>query len=177
MMLIAKCGLYYSKTLLILSICFLSLYSNAQNIVRQNISTAGEYHRSVDFHLSYTIGESVTFSVERDGFFWKAGFQQADFTGSSLVWMRKQELVPINVWPNPIQSGQSGFVSFDNTKQVSLELRLIDLYGNIVWTQKTNNSDYKQEFRIDFPMQNSGIYFMGLFQDDMILGLKPWIIY
>jgi hypothetical protein len=178
MLLIGKWKMKYTKSLFISSICLISLYSNAQNIVRQNISSAGEYHRSVDFHLSYTLGESVSFSVERDGFFWKAGFQQADFKESSMVWMRKQELISVNVWPNPIQSGQSGYVSFDNKKQGSTELRLIDLFGKIIWAQKTNNSDSKQEVRINFSsIQKSGVYFIGLFQDDVLLGLKPWIIY
>jgi hypothetical protein len=164
--------------LFLLSFSFFYLNSNAQNIVRQTISSAGEYHRAVDFHLSYTIGEPFSFSVNRDGYFWKIGFQQAEIQGSSLVFTRKQELIQIQIWPNPIQSGQSGFVSFENKKQLPIQLRIIDLFGKTLWTQRAEKSEYEEVIPIDFSqIKNPGIYYIGLYYEDVILGIKPWIIY
>ncbi len=75
--------------------------------------------------------------------------------------------------PNPAQSGSVVTVYTDLPLHTSYNIKIFDIQGRIWRTQKIKNS---LENEITLP-NNSGIYFVGLYQENKIIALQKIVIY
>jgi hypothetical protein len=147
-----------------------------QTISRQLISSFGDVRRSGDFHLSYSLGESASFTSTASEGTWRIGFQQGyDEIPNSTVTAANHNL-QWQLFPNPVAWGQSISVglTFPHT---AINIR------KLIITQSTgivHLAIEKPEFPLTLNMpatMRPGLHWISLTLENGEVSSLPFVLY
>lgn len=144
------------KTLLIAFCVFGFGTAFCQSTKPEIISASGDYFTNANATLSWTIGECITETYSSSGNILTQGFQQSKYLITAVDKVAKNNL-KINIFPNP--SSDFINVAFDNNlKEQSYTLKLFDMQGKELLTQKINTN----QTRLAMKQYATGVYFLKI---------------
>lgn len=128
---------------------------NAQEV----IATGGNYHKSGDISISWTLGETVIETFSTSEKILTQGFQQAKLTVLSID---EIDLPGYNIiaFPNPACSYVMLNVEVENYEKVSY--CLYDSCGRIIGQSRIESNSTN----ISFVELKPAVYFIGIFEDE-----------
>lgn len=91
-------------------------------------------------------------------------------TLSSLGIQELNTVSEINIYPNPVLSNLT--IALKNPLQSTSDLRIIDLFGNLIYCQKLSSETQNISFETEKLNLSKGIYFVQLFSDEMNTTVK-----
>lgn len=164
------------KTLLLFSTAFVaSIAGTAQTISREVIASAGDYSVSSIGSLSWTVGETITETVQNGSIaiILTQGFQQPD--KDSVVGIRQvmNSDVFVSLFPNPATHILNITVKYDSDTKI--QMHLLDMLGRIIRNDELSVSGGNpSSHQIDVSGLASGMYMVRLTGEDGILGSYKW---
>ncbi len=126
------------------------------------VAPAGNYHKSPNHSISWTIGEAVIESFSAGAFQLTQGFQQGDLVVSTLACDLFIDL-DIKAFPNPVRDYVTLSVDRENVDNIGY--MLFTMEGRLVDQQALNGT----ETNIDFKDLEPGGYFVRVMKGSDLL--------
>ena len=129
----------------------------AQN-VHEVVSTAGGYHISNQWSLSWTIGECIIEPMVAADYILTSGFQQSELTITSIAATDIPE-ADVLVYPNPVEN----YLTVETVKNPQdYTVLLYDLNGNLLYNKEITT----QKEIVDMRFYASGSYLVRIVNSD-----------
>lgn len=141
---------------------FWGLTSFCQNPSSQVIAASGDEFKSSDISLSWTIGETITETINNNTITLTQGFHQSKIIITSIDQLSESKFA-LSAYPNPTSGVVYLKIETENVK--NLQYQLIDSKGTLL-TRKEISSNTAE---IDFHNFSNGIYLLEVFENQTIL--------
>lgn len=143
---------------IILNLFFYS-YIHSQSIDSDVVSASGQTFINNDVQLSFTVGELVINTEERENIVLTQGIHQ-----SSLIVTKLDALVDIDfdikIYPNPVISRLN--IDISKSELSLLQYKLFDMNGVLI----TSDIIHHQNSTIDFLNYKAGIYILSIYNEE-----------
>jgi len=165
------------KTLLLFSTVFIaSIALTAQTLSREVIASAGTYSVSSIGSLSWTLGETITETVQNGSIaiILTQGFQQPD-KDSVFVGIRHviDSDIFVSLFPNP--TAQILNLTIKYNSDTKIQMQLLDMLGRIIHTDELNvTAGSLSSHQIDVSKLASGMYMLRLSDSRNFIGSKKF---
>lgn len=166
-----------SSIVLFLAIMVLSSDVYAQQLHRSLISSSGAYYRGQDFHISFSVGEPVSFHRRVGESFWNFGFQQGydDLLNSAVTTIGPAGF-SLKIYPNPLP--QDGIL-YGKGPSENLKGRhqwyIINLQGQMLATGVLDPINAEQVLINSNLLRERGLMWFILEGENKILQRTPFI--
>jgi hypothetical protein len=148
----------------------------SQIVSRSLISSAGEYRRTADFHISFSIGEPVSFTSKQHSQFWRIGFQQGVDDVSTKTLNSRYATLSLNIYPNPLTSGNTMFFTCSSPLTDYDDLVIMNLHGQIVKIEIANAfQSTNSVYSIPINWQGAGIHWLIIYRNGQPIGKSSFI--
>lgn len=157
------------KIILLLFACFsFASLSLAQNLERSVLSGLGGSNYNSNFQIDYTLGETITASVQTGTFTITQGFQQPilDSTAnpgdsSNTITPLHKSLVEYTLYPNPASNEIN--IKLESNINTSVYFNIIDIKGKVVYrSQKALALPLRLQQRFSVAQLAAGTYFLQI---------------
>ncbi len=157
------------KIILLLFACLgFSIVSLAQSIERAVLSGLGGSNYNSNFQIDYTLGESITASVQTGTFTITQGFQQPilDSTtnpgdSSNTITPLHKSLVEYSLYPNPASNEIN--IKLESNISTSVYFNIIDIKGKVVYrSQKAVAFPFRLQQSFSIAALVAGTYFLQI---------------
>lgn len=124
----------------------LSIIGRGQELAPEIISSSGESHKTSELMLSWTIGEPVTSTLEREDLMLTQGFHQGRLTVSSID-NSSLEKLSLEVFPNPAK--QLIQVRFSKKLEQQVLVEVYNLQGKKIITTEIASGEEQQILQLE----------------------------
>ena len=136
------------------SFVLIKSYAISQTLTPEVVSASGDYFKTTNASLSWTIGEGVTETFASSNNKLTQGFQQGNFYISSMS-ETPDSSIKINFYPNPSKD----FITISLTDQnLTDEILIYDFAGKIIFRKISTGNKYN----LDLSGISAGVYFMKI---------------
>jgi Secretion system C-terminal sorting domain len=150
-----------SASLLLLVAVFWPCAVYSQTIGPEVISTAGKTFQTSEFQVEWTLGESLTATLQNSDHQITQGFHQPVYLVSSIDEL-PADLGQINVFPNPVSDQLNLSLSFDRDRKIQVEL--FDAQAKLLWNERFRGEQFTERHSTsDLP---AGIYYLHVIIDE-----------
>lgn len=151
------------KILAFLALLLCGNLSFSQIVSPENTTvSAGDFFKQINGSLSWTLGETITETVNSNNSKLTQGFQQSNFNLVAIPLVKTKEF-EITAYPNPTSDKLTIYINQPNSKQ-EFFAELFDLQGNLILTETINS--LLGSYSINLKGLSNGFYLLKIYSDN-----------
>jgi hypothetical protein len=142
------------KFILLIPFQFFLIQGFCQTTFNEVISPSGNYFKSDNYSMSWTLGECVTETFSSAQNMLTQGFQQSSYTITAINQLTTAGIT-VNAFPNPVTDYITVQVKKEDGSPKEYSIELFDLLGKLLISKKQKDNSYQ----FDMSAYRKGTYF------------------
>lgn len=122
------------------------------------LASAGSHFSNESYHLSWSLGETLTETFSAGNYVLTQGFQQPSLEGVGIDLQQALADLQFEIYPNPTQGKFKLAENNPTTKEKLYQLKIFDIRGEVVLSKK----DSKLPVELHIENHPDGVYFLKI---------------